>query len=274
MSRIEEALKKAANLAQWQTPGTRPVPQESPKPSGDEEPLAQPNNHMLISMLSEQSAVAEEYRKLKEAFIKQSRRDRFNNVVVVTSANPHEGKTITTLNLAISLAQEFDYTVLVVEADLRAPSCLKYLGLTSGLGLSDCLEGRAECSDALIRTGIGRLVILPAGKSVANPVELLSSNRMRQFVQELKHRYPDRFILIDTPPANMFAETRAMASMADSAILVVQEGETSLEDLAEATQALDNKVMGIVYNNASPSPFTKVSSYYYDNYELLDAADQ
>ena len=274
MSRIEEALKKAAHLAQWQAPAVRPIPYESPTPSCDQEPLTQPNNHMLINMLSAQSAVAEEYSKLKEAFIKQARRDRFNNVVIVTSANPHEGKTITTLNLAISLAQEFDYTVLVVEADLRAPSCLKYLGLTSGLGLSDCLEGRAECSNALIRTGIGRLVILPAGKSVANPVELLSSNRMRQFIQELKHRYPDRFILIDTPPANMFAETRAMASMADSAILVVQEGETSLEDLAEATQALDNKVMGIVYNNASRSPFTKTSSYYYDIYEQLDVADQ
>lgn len=229
---------------------------------------------MLNTMLSAQPSVVEEYRKLKEAFIKQSRQNRFENVVVVTSANPHEGKTITTLNLAISLAQEFDYTVLVVEADLRAPSFLKYLGLASGPGLSDCLEGRVQCADAFIRTGIGRLVVLPAGTPVANPMELLSSNRMRLFIQELKHRYPDRFILVDTPPANMFAETRALAAMADSAILVVQEGESSLEEVASAAQALDSKVMGIVYNNASQTPFYKLTSYYYDNYEELDAADQ
>lgn len=271
MSRIEEALDKAASLGRWKT--AAPPAQPTPPAAPEAEP-PRPTDHMLISMTSPQSAVAEEYRKLKEAFIKEARRGRFNNVVVVTSANPHEGKTVTTLNLAISLAQEFDYTVLVVEADLRAPSCLSYLGLQGGPGLSDCLEGRAECSDALIRTGIGRLVLLPAGRPVDNPVELLSSNRMRQLIQELKHRYPDRFILIDTPPANLFAETRFLASMADSAILVVKEGETSLDDLTEITQALDNKIMGIVYNNAARAPFAKPSAYYYHDYEQSEATGQ
>jgi len=262
MSRIEEALDKAIthyNNQVISVPFEQAAPLLPPDPPMVE---VNPGEHMLTTMVSPHSVVAEEYRKLKEALIKEVRREQFNNVVLVASANPKEGKTVTTLNLAICLSQEFDYTVLVVEADLRAPSCLRYLGLEGGPGLSDCLEGRAECSQALIRTPYGGLVLLPAGSPVSNPVELISSNRMRQFVQELKHRYPDRFILIDSPPANLFAETRFLASMTDATILVVRERETSIEDLAETAQALDNKIIGIVYNNATTNLFEKKQVYY------------
>jgi exopolysaccharide/PEP-CTERM locus tyrosine autokinase len=273
MSRIEEALNKAVQIAEGKfppSPGKPDIP--LPPPASSDEELVLPKDSMLVTMTSPHSPVAEEYRKLKEAFIKESRRDGFHNVVLVTSANPQEGKTITTLNLAICLAQEFDYTVLVVDADLRAPSCHGYLGIDPGLGLSDCLEGRADCADVLVRTGIGRLVLLPAGTPVANPVELLSSNKMRQFVQELKHRYPDRFILIDSPPANLFAETRFLATLADGAIVVIREGETSLDDVTETARALDHKILGVVYNNAFDSPVRKTHyySYYMDEQQSAE----
>jgi exopolysaccharide/PEP-CTERM locus tyrosine autokinase len=226
---------------------------------------------MLLTITSPYSATAEEYRKLKESLIKESKKEGFSNAVLVTSANPQEGKTVTTLNLAISLAQEYDYTVLVVDADLRAPSCHRYLGIEAGLGLSDCLQGKATCSEALIRTDIGRLVLLPAGPPVANPVELISSNKMRQLVQELKHRYPDRFILIDSPPAKLFAETRFLASMTDGTLIVVREGETSLDDLTEVTQALDNRIIGVVYNNARETPFRRPT--HYDHYAYTQAEE-
>jgi len=247
------------------------VPSAAPPPLPNYEitEVACPTEYMLTTYSAPYSHASEEYRKLKEAVIKEAGREGFNNVLLITSPNPGEGKTVTTLNLAISLAQEFDFTVLVVDADLRAPSCHKYLGLNPGPGLSGCLAGDSSCQDALIRTGIGRLVLLPAGEPVPNPVELLSSKRMKQLIQELKHRYPDRFILIDSPPVNLFAETRFLASMADTSILVVREGETSLTSIETAAQALDNRVMGIVYNDAQVARFGNQS--HYDQYKCTQA---
>ncbi|GFK93892.1 Putative tyrosine-protein kinase YveL [Fundidesulfovibrio magnetotacticus] len=261
MSRIEEALNKAALRHPGQVAAVAPTP-PPPNPAGEAVEI-RPVEHMLFTYTSPNSLIAEEYRKLKECIIRESKREGFNNVLLVTSVNPREGKSVTTLNLAISLAQEYDYTVLVVDADLRAPSCHKYLGIEATVGLTDCLEGRAECSDVLIRSSVGRLVLLPAGRRAENPVELLSSNRMRQLLQELKHRYPDRFILIDSPPAKLFAETRFLAGIADSTLLVVREGGTSLQDVEETVLALDQRVMGIVYNGAKDLPFRDMSQHYY-----------
>lgn len=265
MSRIEDALNKAAGLkpdtpsaASPFTPPTLPEPGDSAS--------SNPKEHMLLTITSPYSPVAEEYRKLKEVVIKHSSREGFNNVILVTSAHPREGKTVTSLNLAISLAQEFDYTVLVIDADLRAPSCHEYLGLEAGPGLSDCLEGRATLQDVLVRTGVGRLVLLQAGTPVSNPAELLASNKMRQLIQEFKHRYPDRYIIIDSPPVKLFAETRSLAGMADTSILVVREGETSMDNVAESVVALDNSVLGIVYNGAREAYYNNKSHYYYYYY--------
>lgn len=270
MSRIEDALNKAVQSSQGQVMQRSRASAPPVSKLKDVAP-PEPSEHTLQALTAPYSHTAEEYRKLKEAVIKEASREGFNNVVLVTSANPREGKSVTALNLAISLAQELDYTVLLVDADMRAPSCHKYLGLEPEAGLSDCLEGRAACSDVLVRIGVGRLVLLPAGKPLPNPAELLSSNKMRQLLLELKHRYPDRFIFIDSPPANLFAETRSLASMADTSILVVREGETSLDDISEAISALDGRVMGIVYNDAREMPFRRAS--HYDHYAYAQSQE-
>ncbi|WP_243361508.1 XrtA-associated tyrosine autokinase [Fundidesulfovibrio terrae] len=272
MSRIEEALNKAIEINQVQQP--RAARASAPPPNTEGDAVVVPNDHMLLTLTTPNSPAAEEYRKLKEAIIKETGREGFNNVLLVTSVNPGEGKTVTTLNLAVSLAHEFDYTVLLVDADLRAPACNKYLGIESEKGLSDCLENDTPCTDVLVRTGIGRLVLFPAGKPVANPVELISSSKMRNLITELKHRYPDRFILIDSPPAKFFAETRFLASMADASVMVVREGESSLDEIAETAAALDNRVIGIVYNGARENPFSKASQYHYYAYSQPEEAGQ
>ncbi|MFP5221201.1 MAG: XrtA-associated tyrosine autokinase [Acidobacteriota bacterium] len=273
MSRIEDALNKAVQSSQGKTMPRSGASAPRMSELKDMMPPV-PTEHTLLALTEPRSHVAEEFRKLKEAIIKESSREGFNNVLLVTSANPQEGKSVTALNLALSLAQEIDYTVLLVDADLRAPSCHRYLGITPEVGLSDCLEGKADCADALVRIGVGRLVLLPAGKALPNPSELLSSNKMRQLLQELKHRYPDRFIFIDSPPANMFAETRALAAMADASILVVREGETSLDSISEAIAALDHRVMGIVYNDAREMAFGKPSQYGHYLYAKSQEAGQ
>src|SRR6185369_8951140 len=113
--------------------------------------------------------------------VKIAQKDEFLNMLMVTSTVSQEGKSLTALNLALSLAQEFDHTVLLVDADVRKPSLHNYLGISNSLGLMDCLVDGVDVRDALIRTGIGKLSFLPAGRSVPNLTEVFTSQRMRDF---------------------------------------------------------------------------------------------
>ena len=264
MSRIEEALARAAGMKPGFTPkniqtvasgATRvPMAEQSPPPA-----VRLPEETMVV-INDPLSPMAEEYRKLKEALVKMTKRERFENVIAVTSATVAEGKSMTAVNLAACLASEYDHTVLLIDADLRRPTVHKYLNLGAHKGLSDCLREGLEVGDLLLKTGIGKLSVLPAGTPVANPVELFSSETMRRLFREMKTRYGDRYIIIDTPPVLPFAETRSIASIADGFVLVVKEGMPTLDQIQETIDALDNKVLGIVYNGAKAQ---NRSSYYY-----------
>lgn len=280
MSRIEEALARAAGMQPGPAAGGGAAPAGPAAPispeatatggngSGPVRPpaaalratgLRLPEETMIV-VNQPLSPVAEEFRKLKESLVKMTRRERFDNLIAVTSATVAEGKSMTAVNLAASLAGEFDHTVLLVDADLRRPSVHRYLGLGSRKGLSDCLREGLDVADLLVRTEIGRLTVLPAGTPVANPVELFTSEAMRLLFQELKHRYPDRYIIVDTPPVLPFAETRSIANIADGVLLVVREGQPSLGQVEEAIEALDHKVLGIVFNGTQSQ---NRASYYY-----------
>ena len=267
MSRIEEALAKAASLNPASPPraervgGRGAANYRSPLPEPSLDPVLEVPEKTLVTINAPLSPMAEEYRKLKEALVKMTKRDRFDNLIAVTSATVGEGKSVTAINLAASLAQEYDHTVLLVDADLRRPMVHKYLGFEPGKGLSDCLiEGR-DVSEVLVKTGIGKLVVLPAGTSVPNPAELFSSEAMRNLFMEMKGRYADRYIIVDTPPVLPFAESRSIAGIADGVLLVVKEGQPSVEQVQEALDALQNKVLGIVYNGAHMSKSS--NGYYY-----------
>jgi protein-tyrosine kinase len=278
MSRIEEALERAMRI---QDTEVRPVPEAAAAAGangrggalpagypGSARDTAPPRvmNPALVAISDPTSPVAEEYRKLKEMVLKSTRAgDGFRNTLMVTSALAGEGKTVTSLNLAACLAQEYDHTVLVVDADLRKPSCAKYLGIEPGPGITDCLLKGTSLSEALIHTGIGKLVFLPAGSPVDNPAELFSSQRMKELLMEMKHRYPDRYIIIDTPPVLPFAETRTIGSIADGVLLVVKEGVPSQEEIRDSVDALRGAtILGIVYNQAELSGLgNHYSSYYY-----------
>lgn len=211
------------------------------------------------------SPAAEEFRKLKEALVKMTKRERFDNLIVVTSATANEGKSVTAINLAASLAGEYDHTVLLIDADLRRPTVHKYLNLGASKGLSDCLREGIDVGELLVKTEIAKLSVLPAGTPVANPVELFTSETMRRLFREMKTRYSDRYIIIDTAPVLPFAETRSIAGIADWTLLVVREGQPSLGQIQETLEALDNKVLGVVYN-AAQSPAGSSSYYYYSSY--------
>jgi capsular exopolysaccharide synthesis family protein len=181
------------------------------------------------------------------------------NALAVTSPGPGQGKTVTAINLAISLAREVHHTVLLVDLDMRRPSVHRYLGIEVGIGVSDVLTKNAAISQALVNPGIERLVVLPGREALPNSSELLKSPRMRQLVKELKSRYLTRFIIFDLPPLLSVDDAIAFAPYVDAALVVVAEGITTKDELQNASSLLVNTpVIGTVLNRSSE----KASPYF------------
>lgn len=262
MSRIEKALEKAAQMRN-STPAAPPAPPAAEKPRGVEEaPLIKlgtyrtitinPDNRMLPTLADPHSVISEQYRKLKSNLVRLTNEDRFRNLLMVTSAIAGEGKSMTAANLAISMAQEYDLTVLLIDADLRRPSIHSYLGFEQTIGLSDCLVDGIDISDAIIKTDISKLSVISAGREVEKPLELFASKKMKEMMTEIKNRYNDRYVIIDTPPLLLFAEARSLAHIVDGIVLVVHEGEVKQESVLEAKEILAGcPVLGVVLNDST-----------------------
>jgi len=260
MSRIEIAMEKAARLRQGvEAPAVEPGPQArvAPPVHPTVAPVSaqygklSPDNPYLVNLHDPHSPTAEEYRKLKSVLVKMTSGEVFRNCLMVTSSVPSEGKSLTAMNLALSLAQELDHTVLLVDADLRRPSVHRYLNIEQGVGLSELLKGEADISQTIIPTGIGKLSIIRAGRSIDNPTELFTSHRSSAILEELKARYPDRYIILDTPPVLPFAESRSLAHLVDGVIFVVMERMASQANVREALESLKAcPILGLVYNAA------------------------
>ncbi len=271
MSRIEKAMEKAARLRQGAVTAENTVSHHLAFPTDSHDPqerqdaavAATSDSPLLVNLNTPYSAGAEEFRKVKGILLNKTKEDGFRNTIMITSALPGEGKTLTSLNLAISLAEEFDHTVLLVEADLRRPGIHKYLALEEKPGFSSCLLGEADLRDAIIPTGIGKLSIIRAGHSVPNPAELFSSQRARDLVNEMKTRYPDRYIIFDTPPILPFTEARSLAALVDSTIFVAMERHATTRDIKESLELLKgNNLLGIIYNGTEQTVGDKRYSYY------------
>ncbi|MCK5916270.1 MAG: polysaccharide biosynthesis protein, partial [Deltaproteobacteria bacterium] len=115
---------------------------------------------------------------------------------------------------------------------------------------------------ALIKTGIGKLVILPAGEAIMDPVDMLSSNRMKEIVSELKQRYPERYVIFDTPPALPFADAGVLSAIVDATLFVVREGMAQSEDIVKTLEEFkQHNLLGVVYNDAHT--ILKKQNYYY-----------
>ena len=140
----------------------------------------------------------------------------------------------------------------------------KYLGIEYEYGLSDYLTRDIDISKILIKTGIGNLVILPAGHAVSNPVELLSSKKMQDLMKELKRRYMDRYILIDTPPIMSFAEGISIASYVDGILFVVKERRAQKKTIEDALNMIkEMNILGVVYNDVDEVNLNGYYSSYY-----------
>ncbi|MDA8364294.1 MAG: CpsD/CapB family tyrosine-protein kinase [Gammaproteobacteria bacterium] len=183
----------------------------------------------------------------------QRLRDKKWNALAVTSPGTAEGKTLTAINLAISLAREVDYTVLLVDADLRDPAVHTYFGIHPEKGLSDYLLNDTPLSELLVHpSGIGRFVVLPGGQRLDNSSEMLNSPKMVRLVDELKARYSSRIVLFDLPPLLSTADALAFSPYVDAALLVVEEGVTPASEIQRAAELLsqNTQIIGTVLNKA------------------------
>jgi protein-tyrosine kinase len=174
------------------------------------------------------------------------------NVLAVTSPGEGEGKTLTAINLAISIAREVDYTVLLVDANLRHPWMLEQLGLAHRKGLSDYLTDDAPIAELLIKPSrVEHLVILPGGRPLINSAEMLNSPKMAQLVKDMKSRYHSRIIIFDLPPVLSSADALAFSPYVDAALLVIEEGTTQKHELEHAVELLSStNIIGTVLNKA------------------------
>ena len=202
----------------------------------------------------------EGYKLLRTQVLHRLRENGWN-VLGVTSPNEREGKTLTAVNLGVSLAMETNQTVLLVDADLRKPSVHRLFGIDHSKGLADVLLDEEPVEHALIHPGIGRFVLLPAGRPVPRSAETLTSPRMRALVDELKHRYPSRIVVFDLPPVLTSADVLAFGPFLDALLLVTSEGMTRRHDIEESIVRLKGAVpiLGTVLNHARRQEGTSMS---------------
>jgi len=253
MSRLRRALEKAQEGAGSPTVAANAVPEplaaqadlHEQRSARVEVSLAEAPQRRLVAFLDDHP-VAEQFRKLRTQ-VHTHMRNTSDKVFMVCSPGVGDGRTLTALNLAISMAREMDQTVLLVDADLRDPSVAQTLGLHPEKGLGDYLEGNAEIADLLTHTSVGKLSLLPGCGRRGNSAELLDSMRTRDLIAELKGRYPDRCILIDTPAMATAADPLILSQWVDRILLVVREGWTDMAAVTRAVATLPaEKLLGTV----------------------------
>jgi capsular exopolysaccharide synthesis family protein len=231
------ATAPAAPAPSFEAPAERPAP---PAPATG---MLDPH---LVAALAPHSLAAEQYRSLRTR-IKRAENGRAVRAIIVTSPAKGDGKSLTAANLALTMAQEYQQRVLLLDADLRRPTVHRLLAINDGPGLSDVLTGAVDVNQALVSLPGHHLTVLPAGTPPNHPAELLGSAAMRRLLDTLRTRF-DR-ILIDMPPVAPLADLHILAPMADGVLMIVRAGVTPKPAIERALSGLDmSKVLGLVLN--------------------------
>ena len=191
----------------------------------------------LVIGASGRGEVYSAYNLLRTQIIKRLQENGWNTVAI-TSPSRASGNTLTAINLAISIARDFSYTVLLVELDLVNPSFRQIFGFKQREGIVDHLLHDVPIPEIMLNPGIDRLVVIPAGSPVANSSELLSSPKMSRLVDEFKLRYEHLIVLFDLPSVLATDDAMAFSSFVDCALLVVEEGETRVNEVRRALDYL------------------------------------
>ena len=201
----------------------------------------------LVAMIPDSPEI--DFYKVLRTRIMSHTREHGGKSIMITSALPGEGKTVTATNLALTFAREYEQTVLLVDGDLRMQQVHKLLGYESDKGLLDYLLADCPVSDVIVWPGIEKLTVISGGRSIQESSEILTSPRMRELVEDMKSRYPERYVFFDVAPVLAGADAMAFAPLVDWIIVVVQAGKTSMQDVNRALELLPTeKLLGLVLN--------------------------
>jgi len=277
MSLVEQAIARMRNQARAAAPknaatGSTPA---VPPPIVDQvaEPpaKAKPAKRMTLDMdalrareylpeAGQDQAFADHYRRIKRPLVDRAMAGVSAvgepRVIMVTSALPGDGKTFTSINLALSMALERDISVLLMDCDVARRHVSEIVGLHDERGLLDALVDESLDIDSLVvQTNLPGLSVLPAGRRVEATAELLSSNRMRKIIVDLCTRDPRRILLLDSPPLLLTNEGRTLVKNAGQIVLVVRAGHTPRQAVQDAIGLFDaQQTGGIILNQVQVSP--------------------
>lgn len=228
---------------QPQTPAAAPeMPKQTPDVVIDLDRLSALG---FVSPAQSNSPIAEQYRIIKRPLLRNvhgrgASPVENGNLMMVTSSVPGEGKSFTSINLALSIATELDHTVLLVDADVSKPSVLNALGLPPAPGLMDVLLGKRQMEDVLLRTSVDKLSLLPSGMQHHRATEFLASEGMNRLLEELATRYSDRIVIFDSPPLLVTTEARVLATHMGQVVMVVEAGRTTHGMVRQALSTIES----------------------------------
>jgi capsular exopolysaccharide synthesis family protein len=211
--------------------------------------------------------ITEAYRKLRTSIL-YSRAEEPPKTILFTSSTAGEGKTISVTNAAIMFAQ-LGYNCLVIDADLRRPSCHRAFRVSNDRGLTDFLVGREALSDVIKPTLIANLSVLNGGSIAPNPTELIASKKMRDAFDNLKERYD--FVFVDSPPVMPVSDAIVLSRMVDGVVYVVRGQETPKPVVKTAVAQLTNnqtKILGVLLNRVDVrgAEYDDYYAHYDDDY--------
>jgi protein-tyrosine kinase len=201
------------------------------------------------------------YRMLRTRVMQEMKANNWNTVAVI-SPTIGAGKTLTAINLAITLARDLSHTALLFDADLRRPSVSKYFGYTPEYAISDFLLNGVPLNKVLFHPDMDRLTVLPGGEPNSESAEVLSSPKFMSLFQDIRTRYNDRIIVVDSAPVLEVDDVLALIPNIDCMLIVVECGSTTNEDLIKTTELLEGvPIIGTVLNKAENKTDNKAMAY-------------
>ncbi len=271
MSRIKKALEKARAERTALEQQRKEEPQKPAAEKKVEAPryfktkvIEIPEERLLrnkVVAVSEDDPVTDQFKLLRTRILSRTR-SQGHNTIQVSGFDTDEGKSLVAVNLAICMAKDTRQTTLLVDADFRKPSVHKLLELGNDVkGLKDYFEGNATLEELFVNPGIEKLTVLPAGGRITNAPEIVGSPKMEALVKELKGRYPDRYIVFDTPGLNTCPDPLVFSEYVDAIVLVARSDYTSQESIKTVMNLIPReKLIGTVLND---SQWLDSLAYYY-----------
>lgn len=219
------------------------------------------NKHLLenrIIALDKMHPASWVYDNLRTQVVQKMEEHNWRSIAII-SPTASSGKTVTAINLGITIAQSPQKTAMVVDFDLRKPKVAKYLGIENTKSMNEFLTDKADLSEIIINPSIPRFTVVTTNKPVKNASDVLSRSKIRGLMGELKDRYDSRIVLFDLPPILQADDAMVVLPHVDCALLVVSDGENSEAELTQTMRFLDKaNILGCVINRSEEKP----SNYY------------